>query len=423
MMRGNRCGIIDAKAGSMNLQWRCFPRIVVVLITIGSFGSFAFAQTPPSIVWSETFPELSVSAVAISPDGALVASAGTNDTVRLARLADGSSVRDLVGHTGGTESVAFSPDGSMLASTSNDRWLRIWDVASGTLLQSISQGGGNSQFTAVAFHPDGQHVAADWNRTNVGLWSVADGMPVRETPSTAAGGFYGSIMSIAFSPDGTLVAAAGGNRGGDVNIHIIRASDGQPLRSLLTRNTYGVRQLAFSPDGQWLAAGCSELTNFDGQVEVWRVLDWVRVHELPVRSPALAFASDGTVLVTLRPEALELWRLSDGRLLHSHRPPPQGNYNSHLSIAISPGSDRIVTGNWISVVAIRFPILLGALVRNEDLTTLTWTGGYDEYQVQHRTLDNPTWTNTGLPTSDRSVAVSLDGPGGMFRVVWSLGGH
>jgi WD40 repeat protein len=404
----------------MNLQWRCFPRFVVVLITIGSVGSVAFAQTPPSIVWSETFPELFVSAVAISPDGALVASAGTNYTVRLARLADGGSVRDLVGHTGGTESVAFSPDGSMLASTSNDRWLRIWDVASGTLLQSISQGGVNFQFTAVAFHPDGQHVAAEWNRTNVVLWSVADGMPVWETPSTAAGGTYRSIMSIAISPDGTLVAVAGGIRGGDVNIHIIRASDGQPLRSLLTRNTYGVRQLAFSPDGQWLAAGCSELTNFDGQVEVWRVLDWVRVHELPVRSPALAFASDGTVLVTLRPEVLELWRMSDGRLLHSHGPPPQGNYNSHLSIAISPGSDRIVTGSWRSVVAIRFPILLGALVRNEDLTTLTWTGGYDAYQVQHRTLDNPTWTNTGLPTSDRSVALSLDGPGGMFRVIGDL---
>lgn len=403
------------------------PRNLAPLFVGLAVGSLASAQTPPPIAWSETFPEVYVSAVAISPDGALVASAGTNQTIRLARLVDGGTVRDLVGHTGGVESVAFSPDASMLASTSNDRWLRIWDVTSGTLLRSISQGGGNSQETSVAFHPGGQHVAADSNRTSVVLWRVTDGMPVWDTRA-AADGFYGAIHSIAFSPGGTLVAAAGGNRGGDVNIHIIQASNGQHLRSLVTRNTYGVRQLAFSPDGQWLAAGCSELTNFDGQVEVWRVTDWVRVHEIPVHSPALAFFPDGRILVTLRWQALELWRMSDGRLLDSYGPPPQGNYSRHLSIGISPSSERIVTGNVRhllggvpegSVVAIRFPILLDAIVQEGDVISLRWTGGYDAYQVQFRTFESPDldWSDVNVPTSDRSLGFIPDGPSGMFRVI------
>jgi len=113
--------------------------------------------------------------VAISPAGTLVASAGTNNTIRLANLADGSAIRRLSDHTDRVASIAFSPDGTLLASTGEDRTLRLWDVNTGTLLRTILQGGGTRQFSAAAFDPDGKHVAADRNRTNVVLWKVSDG--------------------------------------------------------------------------------------------------------------------------------------------------------------------------------------------------------------------------------------------------------
>jgi WD40 repeat protein len=214
--------------------------VVCLFGVLGTLG--VTAQPAPDVLWRTNTHNYFVSPVAISPDGTLVASAGTNNSIRLANLADGSAVRFLSGHTDGVASIAFSPDGTMLASTADDRTLRLWDVSAGTPLRTILQGGGNRQFTAVAFHPAGQHVAADRNRTNVVLWRVSDGTPVWETFGNKS-----EVESIAFSPDGSLVAATGGGRGTDVTIRVIRTSDGGYPRYQVQRR--------FFDSSDWLSFG------------------------------------------------------------------------------------------------------------------------------------------------------------------------
>ncbi|MFV9504800.1 MAG: CHAT domain-containing protein [Oscillochloridaceae bacterium umkhey_bin13] len=78
------------------------------------------------------------SALAISPDGALIATGMGDGSVKLWRTRDGTLVQTLLGHVGPVSSATFSPDGAMLITGSSDRSLRLWDLASGSELRAIS---------------------------------------------------------------------------------------------------------------------------------------------------------------------------------------------------------------------------------------------------------------------------------------------
>jgi len=72
-----------------------------------------------------------VGSVAISPDGAQLASGSGDSTVRVWEAATGHQIRALHGHAATVRNVAFSPDGRWLASGSDDQTIRIWDAATG----------------------------------------------------------------------------------------------------------------------------------------------------------------------------------------------------------------------------------------------------------------------------------------------------
>src|SRR5262249_36331433 len=71
-------------------------------------------------------------AVAFSPDGRLVASAGEDQVVYLWEVASGRARRRLEGHTGNITRLTFSPDGRTLASASADTSILLWDPAGPT---------------------------------------------------------------------------------------------------------------------------------------------------------------------------------------------------------------------------------------------------------------------------------------------------
>ena len=68
-------------------------------------------------------------ALALSPDGKLLAWAARTTPIRLVDLSNGREVATLTGHTDEIGALAFSPDGAQLASASNDGTIRFWGVA------------------------------------------------------------------------------------------------------------------------------------------------------------------------------------------------------------------------------------------------------------------------------------------------------
>lgn len=198
-------------------------------------------QIPNCPLWS----------AALSPDGKLLAT-GAND-VRLWNTQTGES-QVLKDHGRKTESVALSPNGSLLAAADDPFAVHLWDVRKGVLLYEMPV---PNLPSAVAFSPDSKTLATG-NYGELMLWNVGGRAPratFKYEPSS-------KVTSIAFSPDGRLVACGGEDADGRVKVWDVRT--GELMLSMTAGGT--ISSVAFSPDGKRLACATSAKS-----VKLWAV--------------------------------------------------------------------------------------------------------------------------------------------------------
>jgi WD40 repeat protein len=132
--------------------------------------SRALAFADDSIVRVVTVPDLQhlttlgghagqVSAVAYSPDGLLLASAGADTTVRIWNADDGRQLDVWRGHRGRVDSIAFHPSGWMVASGSSQPGdVRLWDLTRHQEHTCVAKASGGNRVDALAFTPDHQVI-------------------------------------------------------------------------------------------------------------------------------------------------------------------------------------------------------------------------------------------------------------------------
>jgi cytochrome c len=195
-------------------------------------------ESEPSVVLAgHTGP---VAALGIAPDGASLASASWDHTVRLWPLARTGDPRVFEGHTQGVNGVAFSPDGTALITAGYDATLRIWPLLRDAPAVATAL---PAPLNTVVVAPDGEIITAG-----------ADGKVYLLPPAGEIRGEIQAgaspIISAALSPDGRLIAAAS-IRG---SVALIERRSRVLLRTLVGPGL-PVWSVAFLPDGRTLLTG------------------------------------------------------------------------------------------------------------------------------------------------------------------------
>lgn len=197
-------------------------------------------QQPDAVLEGHTAP---IVGLALSPDGATLASAAWDGTARLWPLGGGAP-RVLEGHTQNVNGVAFAPDGKSLVSVGYDLTARIWPLPEGPA-EIITL---PAPLNAVAVAPDGEIVTGGADGKLRFL--SADGKHVSELQAGMT-----PIIALAISPDGARVAAGG--IGGTVNLIDRRT---RSIVSALVGPGLPVWSVAFMPDGATLLTGGADAT-------------------------------------------------------------------------------------------------------------------------------------------------------------------
>jgi len=185
-----------------------------------------------------------------------------------------SPIRSLEAHAKWVRAVEASPDGKTVASVADDMVCRLWD-ADGKLLRELR---GHAEQTphhfpsmlyAAAWSADGKLVATGDKVGHVVVWDAATGQPVKtlEAPGmytwdpSARRHSIGGVRSLAFSPDGALLAVGGMGKVGNIDhlegkarVEVFDWQKGERAHEFVSDQFKGiVNRLAFHPAGDWLA--------------------------------------------------------------------------------------------------------------------------------------------------------------------------
>ncbi len=250
--------------------------------------------------------ELAVISVAVSPDSNYVATGSRDKSAKLWELSTGREVRSFLGHEFSVTTLDFNRDGKLLLTGSSDGTVRLWEVASGKELYSVNPF--NEIISDVVFSPDMKYFAASCLKYPVRVFDVATKKTVKDLEASPEGNRKG--VNIAFSPDGQWMALGEDNR----IANVYRTADWQKARTFEFATGWCggcATFVTFSPDSKHLF-----MASHHGSVKQYDMTDGklVRQYADEVNDlSSLQVSPDGKNLALATEKEVILWNVESGR--------------------------------------------------------------------------------------------------------------
>ena len=215
----------------------------------------------------------SIVGVAFSLDSQYIVSGSYHGAVRLWSTRTSRLIREIIPDDNVNQlnllhSVAISPDGKYIASAfddsdNNSSYISIWDIETGKQIGEPFAGHSGS-ILSVAFSPDGLRIISGGADRIIRLWDIETRQQLKEMDS----GNRGTIENVAFSHDGELIVSASGwsLQTRDHSIRVWNTSTGLQVGNSLLGHTDAVASAVFSPDGEFIVSG-----SYDGTIRLWDV--------------------------------------------------------------------------------------------------------------------------------------------------------
>jgi WD40 repeat protein len=325
-----------------------------------------------------------------------------------------SGTLDLPGHLGIVNSVGFSPNGTQIATASSDESVRLWSVVTGELIHRFCC---HLRATGAAFSRDGRYLASEGQGMDysANVWDTSTGRTVASLPGAALYGTYQGFLSMAFAADRTRLLTADWQGGGTMwdlttgkpirkyvapasptklpfEVDVFDSADLSPDGTRVLTAGFDLRAGVFDeatgqqlyllpePDGgvyraQYSHDGATILTlSADGGARLWDAATGALRFDLghPRTVQDAAFSPDDGVVATSAGKTVRLWDVATGHMIAVL----SGHTDDVVRVAFSPDGRYLATGSidrTVRVWSVATRRQLAVLHRTGPLTDLAFS--------------------------------------------------
>lgn len=329
--------------------------------------------------------DVAVESVSFSPDGDMLGAALADGTVQLWSVATGELVATLSDHPDGATSIAFDAEGLSVATGAGNGQVQLWDATTGDVLEALQSH--DAAVTSVAFQGDGLQVASGAADGSVKVWDNANASEIALDDNVLGG----AVGGVAFSLDGSVLFAGGGN-----NIRLWNTTTGAVMMSLETEIS-DISSISTIGGGIFLLYGGA-----DTAVWVWDLDDETLpvLGEIDPPLSALAISPDYTLLASADAGGVRLWDMTTTANLVTLPEPSGEGVNT---VAFKPDGTLLASGGPLGGV-----VLWGASAEGESTQSTTTSTS------ESSTTEETTTSTAGCTITAPGSANLRGGPGTTF---------